>query len=334
MNRPPTDLSAKLDFALKRANMSKGRLAAEAGVDKSAVGRWARGVVAPSEHNLASVTRILARKFSSFNLTSWHMPMEAFVLSLGGPFPPAPPHPGNFLARSLAESAATIEREGRNCLGVYLGFRHGLNMGGRLICDLYVLWREGDALCFKQFGVSFGHGGPAYVLRSQVYLIGDDLDVINSLYFAILIGVVGGRAVRMDGLMLTVAGSHRLNAPSSTTIVMQRIADLPPGDGCPDLAVLDRVLQRVRTAVAGHDFKSLIAPEILAAISAPVGVQHPDGVLEHTLRVAPEPSLSRSEIECDARTARYMKTLREVFLAEDAPLLPMAPVAGAPGLSY
>jgi hypothetical protein len=349
MSRAPTDLFVKLDLALKRANMSKGRLAVEASVDKSLVGRWARGIVVPSEHNLAIVTKILARRFSEFDLTSWQMPMEAFALSIGGPFPPASSPPGalppeasaavapvprNFLARSFAESAATMGREGRNCLGVYLGFRHGLSMGGRLICDLYVIWREGDALCFKQFGVAFGHGGPVYVLRSQVYLIGDDLDVINSLYFAILIGVLGGRAVRMDGIMLTVAGNHRLNTPSSTAIVMQRIADLPSGDGCPDPPLLDRLVQRVKILVAGNDFRSLIAPEILTAISTPVGVQHPDGAAEPTLRIAPERSLSRSEIECDEQTARYMKTLREVFIAEDADLLPLAPVSGAPRLMY
>jgi hypothetical protein len=342
MSRLPTDLSSKLDLALKRANMSKGRLASEARVDKSLVGRWARGLVVPSEHNLAIVTEILARKFPGFDLASWQMPMDAFAVSIGGSIPLAPPQDplatlptphGHFFARAFAESAATMGREGQNCLGVYLGFRHGLSMGGRLICDLYIFWRESGALCFRQYGISFGHIGPVYVLRSQVYLMGEDVDVIHGIFFAILNGVLGGRAVRMDGLLLTVSGNHRLNTPASTAIVMQRIADLPPGDGCPDKALLDRLIRRVRTQVADDTFRSLIAPEILAAISVPAGVDRAAGSGEHTLRVPAERSLSRNEIECDEPTARYVKRLREMFIAEDATLLPMAPLAGAPGLA-
>jgi hypothetical protein len=344
MNRAPADLSLKLDFALKQANMSKGRLAADAHVDKSLVGRWARGLIVPSEHNLTVVTEILARKFPGFNLASWHWPMEAFAASLGGalafdrPRPPAPAAAAapaaNFLARSFTESLATMTGERRSCLGIYLGFRHSLSMAGRLICDVYVVWREGEAVLFKQLGVAFGHAGPVCVLRSQVYLIGDDINVINGIFFALLIGVFGGRAVRMDGLIMTVAGGIRVNTPSATAIVLQRIADLPEGEGCPDAAVLDRLIQRVRLQVAASGFKTLLAPEILAAVAAPVGLEQADGTKEPVLRVATERSLSRSEIECDETTAHYAKRLREIFLAEDAALLPMAPLASAPGVGF
>ena len=346
MSRTPADLATKLDLALKLANMSKGRLAAETRVDKSLVGRWVRGLVVPSEHNLVSMTEALSRKFPGFNLASWHLEPEAFAKSLGGVFPlahapslsgrdPAPP-PLNFLARSFANSVATMEDERRCSLGVYLGIRHGLiggRVGGRPICDIYVIWREGDALMFRQLGVAFAHGGPALVLRGQIHLVGEDFDVIYGLYFAILIGVLSGRAMRMDGLMLTVAGGHRVNAPASTRIVMQRIADLPPDGGCPDQAVLERALQRIRDAVADDNFKALIAPDILAAIESPGG-ERPDGAFGHTLSVGLGQSLSCGEIECDERTAQYSKTLRELFLAEDAPLLPMAPASGVPGVIF
>jgi hypothetical protein len=342
MSRAPTDLATKLDLALKVANMSKGRLAAETRVDKSLVGRWVRGLVVPSEHNLVSLTEALSRKFPGFNLASWHLQPEVFAKSIGGAFPlaqtPIPespsPRPESFLARSFANSVSTMGDERRCCLGVYLGFRHGLRMGGRLLCDIYVIWREGDALMFKQFGIAFGHGGPACILRGQIYLMGEDLDVIHGLFFAVMIGVLGGRAMRMDGVMLTVAGTYRLNAPSATTIVMQRIADLPPGDGYPDQAVLDRVLWRVRDVVANHNFKALVAPEILSAIASPGSIEYPDGAIEHTLSVATDRSLSRSEIECDEPTALYSKRLREAVLAEDAGLLPMAPASGAPGVAF
>lgn len=347
MSRPPPDLFSKLDLALMRANMSKGRLAAEARVDKSLVGRWARGLVMPSEHNLAVVTEILARRFPGLTLESWSLPMEAFASRIGGAPSPAfvrtpPPalpadlpeldsRSGYLLSRTFAVSRTSMGRDRWNGLGVYLGFRHGLAMGGRLICDLYVVWREDEDLRFRQFGISFGHEGHAIVLRSQVYMMGENVDVNNSLYLAILVGVQGSRAIRMDGIMLTVAGHHRLNSPAATTIVLQRIADLPATLACPDRTLIERMLSRIKTIVAEDALKPHIAADILAAISTPQSLRPHDGAFEHTLMVPTEHSLSRNEPECDEATARYIRRLRETFLAEDAAALPMAPIAGVSG---
>jgi hypothetical protein len=140
--------------------------------------------------------------------------------------------------------------------------------------------------------------------------------------------------VRMDGLIMTVAGGIRVNTPSATAIVLQRIADLPDGDGCPDAALLERLIQRVRLQVAASTFKTLLAPEIVAAVATPVGLEYADGTREPVLRVPTERSLTRSEIECDEAAAHYIKRLRAVFLGEDAALLPMAPLASAPGVAF
>jgi DNA-binding transcriptional regulator YiaG len=40
--------SAKLSLVLKVFSMSRGRLAADLGIDKSVVGRWVTGAVKPS----------------------------------------------------------------------------------------------------------------------------------------------------------------------------------------------------------------------------------------------------------------------------------------------
>ena len=50
----------KLDLILKALSMSRGRLAAELGVDKSLVGRWVSGVVHPSALNLENLTRLIS----------------------------------------------------------------------------------------------------------------------------------------------------------------------------------------------------------------------------------------------------------------------------------
>ena len=51
--------------------MSRGRLAADMGVDKSVVGRWVTGAVVPSEHNLMLMTAQFARRAPGFTSLSW-----------------------------------------------------------------------------------------------------------------------------------------------------------------------------------------------------------------------------------------------------------------------
>jgi hypothetical protein len=51
-----TNFPAKLDLVMKALSFSRGRLAADLGVDKSVVARWATGAVSPSDHNLAALT--------------------------------------------------------------------------------------------------------------------------------------------------------------------------------------------------------------------------------------------------------------------------------------
>lgn len=62
---------AKLELALKACSMSRGRLAAELGVDKSVVSRWLNGANAPSGHNLSSLTAVVAARFEGFTMLDW-----------------------------------------------------------------------------------------------------------------------------------------------------------------------------------------------------------------------------------------------------------------------
>lgn len=52
--------SDKFTLALKALSLSRGRLAADLGVDKSVVGRWATGVMTPSAHNMSRLTALIA----------------------------------------------------------------------------------------------------------------------------------------------------------------------------------------------------------------------------------------------------------------------------------
>src|SRR5687768_7112169 len=63
--------SAKLSFVLKAFSMSRGRLAADMGIDKSVVGRWVTGAVVPTEHNLMLLTAQFAQRAPKFTSLSW-----------------------------------------------------------------------------------------------------------------------------------------------------------------------------------------------------------------------------------------------------------------------
>lgn len=63
-----TPFSRKLDLVLKALSLSRGRLAAQLGVDKSLAGRWASGAVTPSAHNLENLTRLVASHRPGFSL--------------------------------------------------------------------------------------------------------------------------------------------------------------------------------------------------------------------------------------------------------------------------
>jgi transcriptional regulator with XRE-family HTH domain len=63
--------SVKLNLTLKALSMNRSRLATELGVDKSIVGRWARGAVKPSPESLARLTEFVAERAPGFTALDW-----------------------------------------------------------------------------------------------------------------------------------------------------------------------------------------------------------------------------------------------------------------------
>src|SRR6186713_1522427 len=66
----------KLGVVLKAVNLSRGRLAQIAGVDKSVVSRWASGVQVPSDHNLSLLTEAIASHRPGFERRDWDLDPE------------------------------------------------------------------------------------------------------------------------------------------------------------------------------------------------------------------------------------------------------------------
>jgi TolB-like protein len=73
------EFAQKLGLVLKATNLSRGRLAQTAGVDKSVVSRWASGVQVPSDHNLSLLTEAVARHRPGFARRDWDLDAESFA---------------------------------------------------------------------------------------------------------------------------------------------------------------------------------------------------------------------------------------------------------------
>jgi adenylate cyclase len=73
------DFAQNLGLVLKALNLSRGRLAQTAGVDKSVVSRWASGVQVPSDHNLSLLTEAVACHRPGFKQRDWDLDAERFA---------------------------------------------------------------------------------------------------------------------------------------------------------------------------------------------------------------------------------------------------------------
>src|ERR1700761_1755079 len=118
-----TTLAAKLDFVLKALSMSRGHLAAELGVDKSAAGRWVSGAATPSAYNLSQLTTLVAQRVPGFTSLDWERDLDGLAEVLGVS-PPGGAR-GTQAARLalniplLEESHATARLRGRAYEGFY-----------------------------------------------------------------------------------------------------------------------------------------------------------------------------------------------------------------------
>jgi transcriptional regulator with XRE-family HTH domain len=73
----------KLTLVLKALSISRARLAAAAGVDKSLVGRWCAGTYAPAAHNLERITQTIAERIPGFTMHDWDRSISDLAASFG-----------------------------------------------------------------------------------------------------------------------------------------------------------------------------------------------------------------------------------------------------------
>lgn len=70
---------------MKTLSISRGRLAADLGVDKSVVSRWLAGTHLPTDHNLSRLTTLIAVRRPDFSMLDWQADLELLAARLRPP---------------------------------------------------------------------------------------------------------------------------------------------------------------------------------------------------------------------------------------------------------
>jgi transcriptional regulator with XRE-family HTH domain len=227
MNEP---FSEKLTFVLKVLSMSRARLAADLGIDKSVVARWASGATAPSGHNLSQLSTLMAQTIPGFTALDWDRDMEGLATLLGvGPTrlataatTAAPP----VLALPLIDQiVATTSLRSSAYEGFYRSTRPYAAHPGRFIHDHSLVRLERDGLLrFKMATGGVFVEGWILPVQNQLYLVGTEFTG-GSLTFAILHGVNTVKADVLDGITLT-SNMDVGRTPAAAAVIYHRIGDL------------------------------------------------------------------------------------------------------------
>jgi len=247
-----TDFPAKLDLVMKALSFSRGRLAADLGVDKSVVARWATGAVRPSEHNLAALTTLIASRKPGFSMLDWDREPSALLTLFGGRSdtpPPVTPALAGYPPAMLEQARLTTERRGAAYEGFWRTTRPSMLMQHRFFHDHGMIRREANGLLTIQFG---GAGllfeGLMLPAEGQLFVTVYDTVGYTPIYL-ILNGVPLPKASMLDGLVMGAA-LNAARSPSAYPIILERIGDLS-GDRAADDATCAELLQRDPLAPEG-----------------------------------------------------------------------------------
>jgi len=262
----------RLEIVMKALSLSRGRLAADLGVDKSVVARWATGAVTPSEHNLAALTAFVATRQPGFSMLDWDRSPEALVALFGGESLAGPTAPlGLELLDPLLEQARlTTTRRGAAYEGFWRSTRPSVMMEGRFFHDHGMIRREADGLLrFTVGGSGLLFQGWVLPAEGQLFVILYDTVGLTPIFLTFN-GVPLQKASLLDGIVMAAA-LNAARTPSAYPIILERIGDLS-GDRdvddarCQDLLALDPLAPE--GSIPDHIHKHLIRDVGPAAAAA------------------------------------------------------------------
>jgi transcriptional regulator with XRE-family HTH domain len=223
--------AAKLELVLKSLSMSRARLAADVGVDKSVVGRWLSGAVEPSSHNLARLSELLSHRVPGFATLDWERDLAGLTARLGVNRPWGPSGepdvrrggglPMPFMGQILAMTAS----RGPAYEGFFRSTRPFADRPGQYLHDHCMVRMDNTGLL--RLNLATGGvfvDGWILPLQEQLFVIGTQF-ATGDLVFALLNSVRAPRVDVLDGLILSpVLDSSR--TPTATAVVYERTGDL------------------------------------------------------------------------------------------------------------
>lgn len=218
----------RLTFVLKALSLSRGRLAADIGVDKSLVGRWCAGLVHPSAHSLERLTQHIAERQPGFTALDWDAELPLLAERFGVAVLPsvaASPLDGWLPQPMLDSAAAATLARGPSYEGLWRVTRPSAEVPGHFIHDHVLLRLRDDGVLGFTLGVmDIRFTGFSLPLQHQLFSIATDVTT-GTFVFGIFNGVTRSRAEVIDGVVLTCmrdAGS----TPVASKCLLTRIADL------------------------------------------------------------------------------------------------------------
>jgi hypothetical protein len=228
----------KLTLALKALSVSRARMAADIGVDKSVVARWASGATHPSAHNLAALSAAVARMRPNFSVLDWDRDLEELARRLGVETVPQANNVSGLSLTLLEQVRAATALRGPTYEGFYRSTRPYPPLPGRYVHDELLVRLSGGLLSLRMFTGGVPVDGWVLPLGAQLFVIGGEM-MSGSLVFAVLHGVPG-RSVRvLDGLTL-FSSLDVGRTPTATPMILTRTGELSddPADDDARLAQL------------------------------------------------------------------------------------------------
>jgi transcriptional regulator with XRE-family HTH domain len=231
----------KFRLALDALSISRGRFAAELGVDKSLVGRWAAGTFAPSAANRERLTRLLATKRPGFSLLDWELPLPEFARRVGATVPELEGPPSMMQASLLNIAIPSTDADKARYEGFWRTTHASLFEQDRFCRQHgFIRLSRNGSLEFGGGADGIRYQGAMFPVAGQLFAIGSD-DVRHLPSMMILNVMAVPRIIFMDGLVLTA--NSPLRTPTAYPVVFERIGDLS-GDRSADDARAAELMNR------------------------------------------------------------------------------------------
>ena len=235
-----SDFPERLLLTLKALSLSRGGLAASLAVDKSVVSRWLSGRQAPTGHNLANLTALVASRRPGFTLLDWEADLDTLAAKLGvaGPAEPVDTFgslTGLLPASVLQEAQALTALRGADYEGIWRNTRPSIGHPGRFMYDFIMTRRAANGfLSFRVWAEDMRFDGLTFLTQTQLFSVAADART-GMFVFTIYNAVMRHKAYVLDGLSLAI---QRVGggSPVAVPAVMERWADLSDDPDADDAA--------------------------------------------------------------------------------------------------